>query len=51
MGAPVLEASLDELFDSPAMREFLEVFMALSSLGDPFNNKKEKQRNNDAPDQ
>jgi hypothetical protein len=39
----VLEAGLDKFFDSPAMWESLEVVMALSSLGDPSKNERDKQ--------
>ena len=43
IGALVLEAGLDKLFSGPAMWESLEVVMALSSLGDPSKNERDKQ--------
>jgi hypothetical protein len=43
IGTLVLEAGLDKFFDRPAMRESLEVVMALSSLRDPSKNEKDKQ--------
>jgi hypothetical protein len=43
IGTLVLEVGLDELFNCPAVRESLEVVMALLSLGDPSKNEKDKQ--------
>jgi hypothetical protein len=43
IGTLVLEAGLDKFFNCPAVWESLEVVMALSSLGDPSKNEKDKQ--------
>jgi hypothetical protein len=43
IGVLVLQAGLDELFNCPDVWELLEVVVALSSLGDPSKNEKDKQ--------
>jgi hypothetical protein len=39
----VLQTGLNKFFNRPAMRELLEVWMMLSSLGDPSKNEKSKE--------